>query len=364
MAYLRGKYGMLYYGYYDSSLRKDVQHPAGCRDTPENRKKLKEFLVRLNVELKRKKELLKGWRTMPYTISDSFKKLEEIYSDSPDGTKKDIERFKKKFLEYFNPNSPISEVNKVNCERFLLEIKKLKQKKNSIHAYGKRLYHYINFLANEEEVIVPFKINKYIKTKPEKVPKLTFNDEDFRKIFENLYKKSRLFRTTVFCLAYMGIRTTDLLSILCENIDLEKRTISFYSPKGKKQREIGFHKDLVPILKPMIDDIKTGKLISYKKPEHLGRACTRYFEQIKIGGKKYVARTFRKTFITHCNLVFRMDKSIVKELVGHKQAGITDQYYTEFTVNSMKDELNKYGFPLLDWMNNSDPNYYNEEDKI
>lgn len=346
--------------WYDAALRKTVRRTLKIPIT-ESKAKAEAIANKLQKELSRKNAERKGFRIRAVTVGESFKHLYEVNIDAHEKTTKDIERFVRKFLEFFSAVDPVSKINKLSAEKFLTEIKKLDLMQNSIHGYGKRLNHYLNFLF-EYEYIPYFKINKKIKTKPELVPKIVFKMEHFQMIFINLHQKSNNFITSVLLLAYTGLRSSDILSILCENIDLENRVIRFYSPKRKRQREIGFHRDLVPILKVRIEVVGSGPLIDYKNVESLGQAVTDYYKQLGIDTNKYVTRTFRKSFITYCRNTLRIDASFVEALVGHEHGTVADRHYNEITPEVMKDELLKYDLPLVRWMNDNNPNYKEESD--
>ncbi len=131
-------------------------------------------------------------------------------------------------------------------------------------------------------------------------------------------------------------------------MNLSSRVIKYYSPKRKKYREIAFHNDLVEALKNGIGYRTEGTLLNYCRVENLGRAITRYFEDLKINRKGYSARTFRKTFITLCRSRYDMDASVVRELVGHEHGNTTDRYYHQITTEKMKLELEKFIRPKKD----------------
>ena len=60
---------------------------------------------------------------------------------------------------------------------------------------------------------------------------------------------------------------------------------------------------------------------------------------LKLDGKGYTARTFRKTFITLYRSRYDMDAPVVKELVGHEHGNTTDRYYNHISIKKMKNEL-------------------------
>ncbi len=192
--------------------------------------------------------------------------------------------------------------------------------RNTIFGYYKQLNHFLNFLF-EYNYTPMFKINRDVKPKKEIKEKITFKESDICKIFDNLenkkLNKSDSFKLLVYLVFYTGLRSSDLLTITADKVDLEKREIRYYSPKRKIHRRIAFHEDLLSILTDRLSVIKEGKLLNYKETEAIGRALRRYYKQIGIDGRGYVARAFRKTFITLCRS-HGMDSSIVAELVGHE----------------------------------------------
>ena len=187
-------------------------------------------------------------------------------------------------------------------------------------------------------------INRDVKPKSEIKEKITFSDADMNIIFNNLKDKNSNFTTLIYLAYYTGLRSSDLLSIKVEDIDIVNREVKYYSPKRKKFRLIGFHKDLVPVLQNRINEIDQGQILDYASVENLGRAITRFFDDIGIKGKGYTARTFRKTFITLCRNC-EMDASVVAELVGHEHRSTADRFYNNITTLVMKRELEKFNRP-------------------
>lgn len=335
--------------WWDARSKKTVRRTTKLLANEANKATARKIARKLQNELTTKNNALKGFRLREKTIGATFGELLNIYQDSHKKTIKDIKRFKKKFLEYFDENEPVISVNKRNVEDFLLSIKKLNLKQNSKHAYGKRLKHYLNFLF-EYDYIPMFKINRKIMTKQEVPPIITFKPEDFRKIFIHLSGKKDWFQTAVFLLAYTGLRSTDIISIKSEDIDLERRIIKYYSPKRKKNKVIGFHRDLVEILHSRMEIVDSGKILPYANEESLGRAVSRYFKQIGINGKSYSSRTFRKNFVTYCRGVLKIDKTLVENMVGHENKSTQDRFYYDVNVEIMKDEISKFSLPLVEWM--------------
>ena len=93
------------------------------------------------------------------------------------------------------------------------------------------------------------------------------------------------------------IRFEPISQEIIDKIYLVNSTVSYYSPKRKKFREIPFHNALKETISSRLEEATHGKLIDYKIVENLGRAVSRYFIEIGINDTGYIARTSRKKFI-------------------------------------------------------------------
>lgn len=344
MAIVIKRGSLLHVQWYDSVTRKNVTKSTGLIATDANMKKAETYAKKLQHELSKRTDELKQIGVQKISIRNAFEHFLRNNQNKHWKTIKDYWRFYNKFVEHFDENQPCTNISKVDVEGWLNMIKQLPQQKNSIHGYGKQCYHFLNFLF-EYSYTPMFKINRDVKTRPEVKEKIIFTDEDITKIFNGLESKNKNFATAIYMLFYTGLRSSDILSIQREKIGLVNSTVSYYSPKRKKYREIPFHSALQNMLSKQLEEKKDGSLIDYKKVENLGRAVTKYFKAIGIGDKGYTARTFRKTFISLCRSRFNMDASVVRELVGHEQGNTTDRYYNQIQISTMKQELEKFKRP-------------------
>lgn len=302
------------------------------------KKKAKIFQEKLREE----KEKLVNMDIRKETIKNAFNHFLRNNSHKAEKTKKDYFRFYKKFTEQFNPDDLCTVINKIEVERWLCDIKTLNLSANSIFGYYKQLNHFLNFLFEYNYTSV-FIINKAVKPRKEIVPKIVFTDSELKRIFNGLSGKNRNFKVLIYLAFYTGLRSSDILSIRSENINFEEQTLSYYSPKRKMTRTIAFHDELVKILRHRVEEIGNGTIIKYKTVESFGRAVTSYFKQIKLR-KGLTARTFRKSFITRA-LEAGINKSVVRELVGHEHSSTTDKYYNSISIQQMLSELRKYKLP-------------------
>ena len=334
----------LYISWYDSIIGKRINRSTKLEDNEANRKKVEAYVQKLESKLKNDSDNFKRLGIKKISIKEAFEHFLRNNSDKHPKTIKDYHRFYNKFTEHFNENDAASSIDKLNVEAWLLEIKKLPLQKNSIFGYFKQCRHFLNFLF-EYNYTQMFLINRDVKPKSEIKEKITFNQNQLQLIFDNLGQKNTNFKTLIYFAYYTGLRSSDLLGIKLEDIDIINRELKYYSPKRKKYRVIGFHKDLVPIITNRLHEIKEGKILNYQNVENLGRAVKVYFAEIGLPNTGYTSRTFRKTFITICRNC-DMDASIVAELVGHEHRSTADRFYNNITTNRMIKELEKFESPI------------------
>jgi len=330
----------LYISWYDSVAGKRINRSTKLSDTEANRKKVEAYAQKLEVKLKNDADSFKRLGIKRISVKEAFDHFLRNNSEKHPKTIKDYHRFYKKFTEYFNENDAATSIDKLSVEAWLLEVKKLPLQKNSIFGYFKQCRHFLNFLF-EYNYTQMFKINRDVRPKAEIKEKIIFSNEDLKKIFDGLKNKNANFKILIYTLFYTGLRSSDVLSIKIEDIDISKRELHYYSPKRKKHRVVGFHKDLISLFDDFIKAHQVGNLLDYSSTENLGKAVHRYLVDLGLANKKYSARTFRKTFITLCR-EFGMDASIVSELVGHEHMSTADRFYNKISTVIMNKELEKF----------------------
>ncbi|MEM4326198.1 MAG: site-specific integrase [Candidatus Pacearchaeota archaeon] len=339
LASLYKKGNIIYISWYDFIKQKRLNRSLKLTATRKNWVKAKKIREALEKKLETEKSKYNALGIKQITIRDAFNHFLQNNIDKHPKTIKDYYRFYNKFKESFSEDEPCGIINKLSVERWLMNIKLLKQKRNSIFGYYKQLNHFLNFLF-EYNYIPMFRINRDVKPKPEVVSKIVFTPEDLQSVFSNLDGKSKNFKLLIHVLYYTGLRASDVLNIDVNKIDLERRVLIYYSPKRKIYREVAFHEALVPFFAEVVNEQKE-RLLCYKTVESLQRAIRRYMKKIGFGSKGYTSRTFRKTFITLARK-YGMDESVVKELVGHSHTSTTDKFYNRIDTDLMRRELTKY----------------------
>ena len=346
MAIIRERGGIWHIQWYDPFEKKVTSKSTGLTATDSNYKKAQRYAKQFQEKLSQKYRKQKELGVQRVSLEEAFEHFKRNNQGKNPKTIEDYDRFFKKFTETFNKSLPSTSINKLNAEAWSNEIKKLNYAQNTIHAYGKQLNHFLNFLF-EYNYTPMFKINREVKTRPEVKEKIIFTDEDLDKVLKSLKNKNSNFQTAIFLLVYTGLRPSDILNITDENIDLKNRVLRYYSPKRKKYREVAFHEKLMTVLRKRIKEVGKGRLLNYIDVDNLARAIKRYFQDLEIDGKQYTARTFRKTFISLCRSRYDIDASVVMELVGHEHRNTTDRYYNQISTSKMKVELAKFRIPTF-----------------
>lgn len=363
--YKRGR--MLWISWYDPVTRKPGSDTTGLKDTPENYKIAESMAEEMQKRLDEEKEKFDKLNLKRDSIKNAFIHHKTNNAHKHKKTLMDYDRFYKKFTETFNENDSCTVITKASVEKWLNELKKLTLQQNTIHGYGKQLNNFLNFLF-EYNYIPMFKINRNVKTRPQVKEKIILSREDLDEIFkdldgyipdsrakkvkgkkedlkdEKLLIKNSNFKTMVYLAFYTGLRSSDLLSILAEKVDLESGVVSYYSPKRKTYRRVAFHPELLPILKTRIKEVKSGPVLNYQNTENMGKAFRRYLKDIKLNGKGYSLRSFRKTFQTLAS-AYGMDQAVTDELVGYEHQKTSSKYYVRISIERQLNELKKFRRP-------------------
>jgi len=312
--------------------------------TRANKKEANRYADQLQKEMSKRNSELKQIGIKKITVREA----KEIYvrrrQHKHQKTKDNFIRTYDLLTEFLDENNACTYINKLVAEDFIIFITGKGWQPNTNHTYVTHFIHFLNFLF-EYRYTPWFKINKDVKTKPEVKDKIIFTDSHIKKIRSNLPTLNQNQQTTLMLLLYTGLRPSDILSLTGDKIDLRKRVFKYYSSKIKKNRQVYFHKDLMPILKKGKSDVGSGKLLNYENVESISRAVARYLKDLSLTGRGYSARTFRKTFITLCRNRFGIEDAIVREMVGHSQGTVPDKFYNQIDDKSIKKALDKIKFP-------------------
>ncbi len=333
-----------YISYVDPFTGKTKNKSTGLVADQTNKKTAENLCKEFENVLEEKKSILVKLNIQKATINLAFDHFLKLNDDKVEKTKYAYKFFYKWFTTTFNQDDSCTVINKISVETWMLGMRKHYDEQNTLYNIYKVMNKFLNFLF-EYSYIPVFRLNKNIKPKPIVKPILVFDAKDLNKIIKNISKKKKNqnFRTMFYLLLYTGLRPSDLIDIKVEDIDIEKMTMHYFSSKVQIHNTIPLHLKLKPILIERLKDIKEGKIINYGTTVDMGKAFRRYLESIKLTGKGYTLRTFRKNFATQA-FENGMNLLSASRLLGHRTMQTTQKYYTHVEKQKLAEELKKLSF--------------------
>ena len=282
------------------------------------------------------------------SIGSVFQLFKNINSNKDKSTVKNYELFFELFKKTFGENKPLKVLTKQSLELWLSSVRQMKTNngkvysQNYVYNFQKNLKKFLNYLF-ENEYLKFFKLSKDVQVKIEVGRKIIFNPDHIHLIFDNLYKVNSNLRICIYLLTYTGLRSTDILTIRAEDIDLRNNSFQYYSPKLKKHIIVPAHPKLIPILKERLQEVTHGQLLDYSDHKAIAHALNRFLKTLDLDKFGYSPRTFRKSFDTW-GYEKGMDSIANSRLVGHSVT-IAEKHYREVYMGKLREELNKFGLP-------------------
>lgn len=169
-----------------------------------------------------------------------------------------------------------------------------------------------------------------LRAKAPETKREAISKEDIQRLWNEIDQGNEI-AEIVMIYIYTGLRATELLETLKENVDIKKRImIAGKKTEAGKNRRIPIHKAILPFIeKRMTEDGET--LITREKkgkitPVPYQFLIENYWEKImqKLEGK-YTLHYCRHTFATMMREA-DIAEDIRKLIMGHKSADITDRY--------------------------------------
>lgn len=282
-------------------------------------------------------------------IEEAYHHFKSINKNKNISTQKNYELFYNLFTKSFPPHNKCSTIDKLSVELWLASLVDMKTSRGKYYSqnyrynFQKNLKKFLYFLFDNGYLTETFRISKDVQVSIEIGKKIIFKPEHIHLIFDNLKDKGNNFRTCIYLLAYSGLRSTDILSIRAELIDLKGKTFQYLSPKLKKYIIIPIHSKLLPVLKERLLEIKEGPIIEYSHHHAVRIALKRYLDSLSIGCFGYSPRTFRKSFDTWAYQA-GMNTVANSRLVGHSIT-TAERNYREVYMEDLRKELNKFSLP-------------------
>lgn len=253
----------------------------------------------------------------------ALRKLREIIGDMPLRLIKrdEIDRFKITLLRLKHTHTYINILLRTLSSAFT-------------HAKGKGYVPDNPFIKKDKNAPVFMKIDKknprFLSREEIAALKAAITDPEFRLLVEVALNT--------------GLRRSEIIKLKIQDIDLEHGLLNVRNTKGKKDRVIPIHADLLPVLKDRKQDI--GPVFpQWQSPDTISALFRHCADKAGLALKDGVAVHFhdlRHTFASYLVLA-GVDVFRVKELLGHADIATT-MIYAKLKTEDLQSDINKLNF--------------------
>jgi integrase len=182
-----------------------------------------------------------------------------------------------------------------------------------------------------------------------------FTDKEIKQLWDNVDKVKNI--DIILIYIYTGLRPTELLDMLTENIHMEERyMVGGIKTEAGRNRIIPIHEAIAPLVQRRLD-MNHKYLIISNRGTHYGRSgyqCSNFNKVMKTLGMTHVPHDGRYTFASLADSC-EMNQTCRKIIMGHATTNkdgtafktgdaysdLTQGVYTEKTLKQLLDEVNK-----------------------
>ncbi|MBZ0266038.1 site-specific integrase [bacterium] len=175
---------------------------------------------------------------------------------------------------------------------------------------------------------------------PASNPPLFLSKEQIKKLLDT--PDAEFKRFLQFC-TYTGCRRNEVLEIIWDDIDLNRRQIIVQGEKAKMG-----HRRTIPINDTLLDVLNTwpgtntGKLFPSYRPNQISMKFRRWKKQIGLPDRIHL-HSLRDTFASHL-LNNGVDIYTISKLLGHSSVKVTEKHYLSLDPKHVKDAVGKLNF--------------------
>jgi len=228
------------------------------------------------------------------------------------------------------------ELEKLSEKNIISYLLKLKEDKApaTVKLRRNNIISFLKFLKKDIEIPAMVK-TKYMNKLPEH-----FSEKEFKEkilpLIPDLFRYPLRVEAIFNFMFYTGVRRHELSTLKRKNIDFEKRVVKVKG-KGNKERLIGIHKKIIPLLKMYFSSEEEDISAFNCSDESIGNYCdsiSKYFERFKI-----TPHTFRHSFAMW--FINKTGNPIaLQRLLGHENIATT-MIYTRMTDKEIIDQYRK-----------------------
>lgn len=146
---------------------------------------------------------------------------------------------------------------------------------------------------------------------------------------------------TVLILIYTGLRINEFLDLKKENIHLKDKYLEVcHSKTASGVRTVPIADKVLPYFSNLYDQSNDEYLIEHDKKKMYGKYLFYYWKPAmnKIDGD-HVPHDTRYTCVSLLT-ENKVDKRIIKKIVGHKTNDVTEKVYTQLSLDTLLDAIN------------------------
>jgi site-specific recombinase XerD len=222
----------------------------------------------------------------------------------------------------------IENLTKETLSNYFLELKK-SLSANSVNISKSAVRSFLKFL--DKDILVP-QNDKIVERLPEFITEKYFEDNVIP-VIESVSPNPLKYKAILYFMFYTGLRVGEITLLKRENIDLDKRVIKFYIPKGKKER-LGLivskkAKQFIQDYFSVEPETTNAFNISYYALKQWFKGYKSYFKDVN-----FHPHLFRHCFGTYCRKI-GIPLEDIKELMGHSNIQTT-MIYAHVNIDDIK----------------------------
>lgn len=273
---------------------------------------------------------LGAYNTKPYNLDSNSITLTEVWDMIKDTVNVSDNRkkvYRTVFDTYLSDISKMkmSEIKTVHLKKIFDDCEHGYSTQSNIRSVLNRIYSY-----SMENDIVNKNYMDYIKLESEEtmIQREIYTDEEIAAFWENKHIPDYAF---TLVLLHQGMRITELVDAMKEDVDLVNNTISIKKGKNK------FSIRTIPINEHIKDILESQMKLPGLRLFDMNYRHYRYFVEQNLKHKPYDSR---HTFASKLNKK-KERLVVIKKLMGHKPKSVVEQHYIHLTMEELQESINK-----------------------
>ena len=245
------------------------------------------------------------------------------------------------------------DIRPAHMERAIESAEMSNNSKQKMKAFYNAIFDFAvaNGLVEKNYARMMFALGNTIKTEAKKEEdKEPFTSEEILKLWNSLDVLQ--FSDIVLIQIYGGWRINELFKIKLSDINFEEcYIVSGSKTEAGMNRKVPMHKDIVPLVKKRVEEAKllnseylfndpTSRTSVYLTTDKFQKRFKKVMDAL---GMVHNSHDCRETFAT-CAKDSKIDAFVIKRILGHKIADVTEAVYTKRDIAELKREIDKIFF--------------------